>query len=118
MARATTAEVKKLTLGEWPPSITDAKVADLLDEADYVLDTYALKHYNTSLSTTSDEAKSLANRLVYRMIMHGQWVLAGGPLSQTPEPKQFTQAMKDRIEMLCRDTTYDGLTTGKMQEES
>ncbi len=116
MVRATAAEVKKLFLDSWPPGATDANVGGILAGLDYLLDGYVKKHYKVTLSTTDTDVVHIANLLGKREILNDLWALAGGPLSERPEPVLFTEEIKMLIEAVISDTNKDGVGWFQLQE--
>ena len=118
MVRATAAEIKKLFLGSWPPGASDTNVGEILAGVDYKLDGYVKKHYEVSLSTTDTDVVHIANLLGTRVILRAIWGLAGGELSERPEPALFTEEIKMLIEAVISDTSKDGTGWIPMQGSS
>lgn len=115
MVRATTTEVKKMFMGNWPPGVDDTSAGNVLAGADYLLDGYVKKHYKTSLSTTDTDVVHIANMLAKQVILHGLWAVAGGVLSERAQPVLFTEEIKMLIESVITDTTKDGFGYIAMQ---
>jgi len=115
VARATTADVLKRWGGTYPPGADATNTADWCEQADEILNAYT--HPDT-LSTTDSKVKAVAVDVVERLYIRMVWMQAGGPMSGQPEPEVLTQDIKEKIDRLSIDSTYDGFTTAKMWESS
>jgi len=94
LVRATVSEVKKLFGGTLPANwTTEANVTNLCTQVDAAIDGKT----TGSVSTSSAAAKQLANELVARYMMWGNWMHAG---SEGEEPVIWNRDMLDRLEQL------------------
>ncbi len=114
MVRGTVGEVKKLWGGTLPANwTTEGDVTNLCTQVDAEIDG---KTYPSSISTSSNPAKQLANEVVYRRMIHGNWAHRGGPVAE--EPVIWTRDLIDRLEQLSRHATKGTAVYVKMQAES
>ena len=114
MARATAAGALKLFGGKYPPPHDATSFGNLVAQADALVDTEALPGV---LSTTGTNEIALGDRVLYNLVIHSLWALAGGDLSGKPEPVVMTNQIKDDIRQLLMDTTEDSFTTLDMIDE-
>ena len=106
MARATAAGALELFGGVYPPPHDATFFGNLVDHADALVDTEALPGV---LSTTGTNEIALGDRVLYNLVIHSMWALAGGDLSGAPEPVVMTKEIKDSIKQLISGTTYAGV---------
>ena len=116
MVRATAAEVEYLFMGNWPPGVDDTSAGNILAGVDYLLDGYVKRNYKTTLSTTDTDVVHIANLLAKQVILQGLWSVAGGVLSDKPEPALFTAEIKMLIEAVLTDVDKDGFGHFALQE--
>ena len=113
MVRATVAEVKKLFGGTLPANwTTESDVTNLCTQVDAAIDGKS----EGSVSGSSAAAKQLANELVARYMMWGNWMHAGAPAGE--EPVIWNQDMVDRLENLTSTPAEGTAVYVKMQAES
>jgi len=116
MVRAVVAEVKKLFGGTLPANwTTEANVTNLCAQVDEIIDS---KTYPDVLSASDAKVKILACEIVYRYMLHADWMHAGGPSSGIQEPRIWTKDIEDRIVRLSKDSTFKGFAASPMQEET
>ena len=96
----------KLFGGVYPPPHDATSFGNLVVQADALVDTEALPGV---LSTTGTNEVALGDRVLYNLVIHSLWALAGGDLSGVPEPVVMTKAIKDSISQLLKGTTYAGV---------
>jgi hypothetical protein len=111
VVRATYAEVVKKFGGSDPPGWDSTSIGSLCTQVDAEIDGRA----SPSTFGTGTNHVEFANTLVYREIMHSQWVRGG---AKPPEPVVWNTQIREWFEALLTDTTYDAITTIKMQDTS
>ncbi|MHA2243077.1 MAG: hypothetical protein ACXACE_15865 [Candidatus Thorarchaeota archaeon] len=111
MVRATTVAMLKLWLGTYPAGIDATSAGNVIAQASAWLDSYT---YPTKLSSTDAGAILAENMLACNMCMHGLWYHAGGEMTGKPEPVVLTPQLKEFIDRLLIDTTWDGADGGEM----
>ena len=121
MVRATYARVLVRLGGAYPSGWVEAAVTNLCTQADYILDGYT---YPTTLSTSDNKVIEVCVDIVLRMMRIADLMQeAGGTAGHSGRayPSEFAPISKDikeRIDALMSDTTYDGFTTTDMVEDS
>ena len=110
-ARATAAEMLKLSGGVYIPPNDATSYLAFAAQVDSELDMMALPG---TLSTTDTKAIALANREAYRFVLHGAWAAAGGTLSGAPEPlslynRTYYTHVQKQVRKLQAGTTYSSV---------
>ena len=119
MARATAALVLPRLGNAYPTGWDAVSVGALCAPADAILDGYT---YPITLSTTEAGAIQMACDIVLRLMRIADMMQsAGGAIAVSGrsylDMPVLTDEMKERIERLTQNATYDGATTVDMVEE-
>ncbi len=109
-ARATAAEMLKLTGSKYPPPHDATSYLTFAAQADSLIDTAALP---AVLSTTGTAEVALANRVAVNLVLRSIDYAAG----KEPTVPELTTQNKADITQLAMDTTNDGFVALDMIDE-